>query len=77
MLMTACVEVSNPTKDLYVNCRILLDDDSQNTYVTRRLQKALKLKIVGQTTKSVGGFGGTSTGEKQFDIVNIAISRGW
>ena len=74
LLMTACTIISNPSNDsMAVWCRLILDDCAQRSYITKRLQNKLGLEVVTKESTSVGGFGGTSTGSKEFDVVLVAV----
>jgi hypothetical protein len=81
LLQTACAEILRPKLESTViihppksiKCRIILDNGSHCTYVTRRLQRELRLGICGHDWQDVGGFGGNSAGYQRYDVVMVAI----
>ena len=75
LLETACATFSNPTTERKVNGRAILDNGSQRTYCTRRLQMRLRLKVFDSETTDVGVFGGGSVGAKTYDVVMVAVQK--
>ena len=53
-MQTTLVKVLNPENDTRKETRILLETDSQRTYISEELTISLNLKSIGKRTYSVG-----------------------
>ena len=53
-MQTTLVKVLNPENDTRKETRILLETDSQRTYISEELTISLNLKSIGKGTYSVG-----------------------
>ena len=76
LLQTALVTVSNPKTGKSMKCRAILDNASNRTYSSKKIQDALGVKASGKDTQSTGTFGGGSTEAKLRDMVVLGVQGG-
>ena len=76
LLQTALVTVSNPKTGKSMECRAILDNASNKTYSSQKIQDALGVTACGKDTESTGTFGGGSTEAKPRDVVVLAVQGG-
>lgn len=73
LLQTAQVTLINRRLSREVTTNLIFDSGSQRTYVTRRLVKSLKLKILGKQPVTILTFGAKEGKSQQYDVVQAEI----
>lgn len=74
LLQTARTSIYNPLKPQEkVKVRMLFDSGSQNSYLTERVRKSLRLEPTGGQTLSIAAFGATKEQAQVCPIVSVGL----
>ena len=67
--------IETPLRIVKTSCKVLFDNCSQWTHVTKRFANAIGAPFHHRAKKNISGFGGLSTGAKMYDVVQFVISK--
>ena len=74
LLQTARALVYNPkVPDSHMELRVLLEGESQRSYMTERARRVLQVEPEGEQQLSIAAFGSERGGPKVCPIVNVGI----
>ena len=71
LMQTATVEVENLQRSRKVTTRLLLDTDSQRTYITNKLGEKFQLPITGSETLTVNTFSASEPRELHTPVTEL------
>ncbi|GFW51672.1 uncharacterized protein TNCV_1186041 [Trichonephila clavipes] len=75
LLQTCTSCVRSPLDDKLETVRLLLDNGSMRSFITREISRQLKLPVVWKETLSVYSFGAKQATEKTYNVVKVIIEN--
>ncbi|GFW72419.1 reverse transcriptase domain-containing protein [Trichonephila clavipes] len=75
LLQTCTSCVRSPLDDKLETVRLLLDNGSMRSFITREISRQLKLPVVRKETLSVYSFGAKQATEKTYNVVKVIIEN--
>ncbi|GFW70712.1 reverse transcriptase domain-containing protein [Trichonephila clavipes] len=75
LLQTCTSCVRSPLDDKLETIRLLLDNGSMRSFITREISRQLKLPVVRKETLSIYSFGAKQATEKTYNVVKVIIEN--
>ena len=75
LLQTARVNMWSQQKSRSISCKVILDTASQRSYITKKAAELIEARTHHQEELKIEGFGGNTSTETNYDVIQVNISR--